>query len=70
MFLTGKYLISSVFVMICWDPASITFHLIYREGGGRREGEGGGVMKKQWGGQRGVSELSGDQINRDIFIIQ
>ena len=62
--ITDKYLISSVFVMICWAPASITLHLIYREGGGR------GVMKKQWGGQRGVSELSGDQINRDIFIIQ
>ena len=25
--------------MICWDPASITFHLIYREGGGREAGE-------------------------------
>ena len=59
--------------MIRWDPASITFHLIDREEGGRREGgsrEGGGVMKKQWGGLGGVSELSGDQINRDIFIIQ
>ena len=59
--------------MIRWDPASITFHLIDREEGGSREvgrREGGGVMKKQWGGQRGVSELSGDQINRDIFIIQ
>ena len=54
--------------MIRWDPASITFHLIDREEGGRREG--GGVMKKQWGGLGGVSELSGDQINRDIFIIQ
>ena len=49
--------------MIGGYPASITLHLIYREGGR-------GVMKKQWGGQREVSELSGDQINRDIFIIQ